>query len=81
MKMLNHYLQELGNVFMEIISSISSVFSDAPLTNNEAESKIRTKEDRQRFQEAINELKKSENKDQSKTILLSNNQQMTIVVR
>ena len=66
---------------MEIISSISSVFSDAPFTNNEAESKIRTKEDRQRFQEAINELKKSENKDQSKTILISNNQQMTIVVR
>ncbi|WP_298822933.1 hypothetical protein [uncultured Capnocytophaga sp.] len=81
MKMLNLYLQELGNVFMEIISSISSVFSDTPIMNNEAESKIRTKEDRQRFQEAINELKKSENKDQSKTILLSNNQQMTIVVR
>lgn len=79
MKTLTLYLQELGNITMGFIPFISSIFADSPISNNDIEARLKTDEDKEKFQKAVRDLKKDRSKKET-TITLSDNKEMTIMV-
>nr|DAP15993.1 MAG TPA: hypothetical protein [Caudoviricetes sp.] len=79
MKTLTLYLQELRNITMGFIPFISSIFADSPISNNDIEARLKTEEDKEKFQQAVRELKGSHSKKET-TITLSDNKEMTIMV-
>lgn len=81
MKLLGVYLQDLQSVALGILPFIASVFAPTPLINKGTEAKLKTKEDRDKFYEAVEYLKKPENKNKTRTIVLSDETQMTISVK
>ena len=79
MKTLTLYLQELGNITMGFIPFISSIFANSSLSSNEIEARLKTDEDKEKFQQAVRDLKKDRSQKE-KTITLSDNKEMTIMV-
>lgn len=79
MKTLTLYLQELGNITMGFIPFISSIFANSSLSNNDIEARLKTDEDKEKFQQTVRDLKKDRSQKE-KTITLSDNKKMTIMV-
>ena len=79
MKTLTLYLQELGNITMGFIPFISSIFADSPISNNDIEARLKTDEVKEKFQQTVRELKRNRSQKE-KTITLSDNKEMTIMV-
>lgn len=79
MKTLTLYLQELGNITMGFIPFISSIFANSSLSNNDIEARLKTDEDKEKFQQAVRDLKKDRSIKET-TITLSDNKEMTIMV-
>lgn len=79
MKTLTLYLQELGNITMGFIPFISSIFANSSLSNNDIEARLKTDEDKEKFQKAVRDLKKDRSIKEA-TITLSDNKKMTIMV-
>ena len=78
---MKSFIQELRNVTLGIFPFVASVFASSPQINKGTEAKLKTKEDRDKFFKAVEYLKKPENKDRTKTIVLSNKTKMTISVK
>ena len=79
MKTLTLYLQELRNITMGFIPFFSSTFTDSPISNNDIEARLKTDEDKEKFQQAVRELKSNRSLKET-TITLSDNKEMTIMV-
>lgn len=79
MKTLTLYLQELRNITMGFVPFISSIFADSSLSSNEIEARLKTDEDKEKFQQTVRELKRNRSQKE-KTITLSDNKEMTIMV-
>lgn len=79
MKTLTLYLQELRNITMGFIPFISSIFANSSLSNNDIEARLKTEEDKEKFQKAVRDLKKDRSIKEA-TITLSDNKEMTIMV-
>lgn len=79
MKTLTLYLQELRNITMGFIPFFSSIFTDSSLSNNDIEARLKTDEDKEKFQQAVRDLKSNRSLKET-TITLSDNKEMTIMV-
>jgi hypothetical protein len=79
MKTLTLYLQEFRNITMGFIPFFSSIFTDSPISNNDIEARLKTDEDKEKFQQAVRELKSNRSLKET-TITLSDNKEMTIMV-
>ena len=64
---------------MGFIPFISSIFADSPISNNDIEARLKTDEDKEKFQKAVRDLKKDRSIKEA-TITLSDNKEMTIMV-
>ena len=64
---------------MGFIPFISSIFADSPISNNDIEARLKTDEDKEKFQQTVRELKRNRSQKE-KTITLSDNKEMTIMV-
>jgi hypothetical protein len=80
MKNISIYAQELLNVVLGIIPFFTAIFNGPIADTNDLDKKLVTPNDRRKFQAAVDDLRKSENKGQTRTITLSNNEQITIAV-
>lgn len=64
---------------MGFIPFFSSIFTDSPISNNDIEARLKTDEDKEKFQQAVRELKSNRSLKET-TITLSDNKEMTIMV-
>ena len=64
---------------MGFIPFISSIFANSSLSNNDIEARLKTDEDKEKFQQTVRDLKKDRSQKE-KTITLSDNKKMTIMV-
>lgn len=64
---------------MGFIPFISSIFANSSLSNNDIEARLKTEEDKEKFQKAVRDLKKDRSIKET-TITLSDNKEMTIMV-
>jgi hypothetical protein len=80
MKNISIYAQELLNVILGIIPFVTAAFNEPIADNDDLHKRLVTSDDRRKFQAAVDDLRKSENKGQTRTITLSNNEQITIAV-
>ena len=71
---------DLGKDLSSDSDMITAIFNEPIADTNDLDKKLVTSNDRRKFQAAVDDLRKSENKGQTRTITLSNNEQITIAV-
>lgn len=80
MKNISIYAQEFLNILLGIIPFAMTIFNDPVQKEDTLYKNLITAEDRQKFYDAVEELRKSENKGQTRTITFSNQKTVTIAV-
>nr|DAS68788.1 MAG TPA: hypothetical protein [Caudoviricetes sp.] len=78
--LINTYAQEFFNILLGIIPFAMTIFNDPVQKEDSLYENLVTAEDRQKFYDAVEELRKSENKGQTRTITFSNQKTVTIAV-